>query len=144
MINIQITVSSVIIIASFLLSHIVFLVHPESITAIDGTTVQFTCTVNNTNALGYFVDNVSASVSTVTQRGFMEQDAETFDTSVFRRNLTVITSAENNNNSEIYCQATKVPEFNNSNTANLIIQGIVLYDCSSIHLFVSSIMDVKY
>ncbi len=104
---------------------IVFLVHPESITVIDDTTVQFTCTANNTNALLYFVDDVSATVNTVTQRGFMEQDAEIIDTSVFRRNLTVITSAENNNNSQIYCRAFG-SGLTDSNTATLIIQGIFI------------------
>ncbi len=71
------------------------------------------------------MDDVSASFDTVTQRGFMQQDVETLDTSVIRRNLTVMTSAENNNNSEIYCTAFGSPN-TDSNTATLIIQGIFI------------------
>ncbi len=47
------------------------------------------------------------------------------DNKVRRSNLTFITSAENNNNSEIYCQAFGSAN-TNSNTATLIIQGIFI------------------
>ena len=105
---------------------IVFLVDPESISVVEGTTVEFTCTANNTNAILYFVDNITASLNTVTQRGFTEQDTESLDNGVLRRNLTVITSTENNNNnSVIYCQAIGSAN-TNSDTATLTIQGTVL------------------
>ncbi len=60
--------------------------------------------------------------------GFTQQNTELLDNAdnVRRSNLTVITSAENNNNnSEIYCQAFGSAN-TNSNTATIIIQGIFI------------------
>ena len=104
---------------------IVFLVDPESISVVEGTTVEFTCTADNTvAALLYIVDGVSASLNAIIQRGFTEQDTESLGNGVLRRNLTVITSTENNNNSEIYCRAFGSAN-TNSDTATLTIQGTV-------------------
>ena len=99
---------------------IVFLVDPESISV---ATVEFTCTANNTNAILYFVDEIAANEE---PDQFTEGPTEVLDNGIRRRNLTVITSAENNNNnSEIYCQAIGSPS-TDSDTATLTIQGTIL------------------
>ena len=104
---------------------IVFLVDPESICVVEGTTVEFTCTADNTVVLLYIVDGVSATLNAIIQRGFTEQNTESLGNGVLRRSLTVITSAENNNNnSETYCRAFGSAN-TNSDTATLTIQGTV-------------------
>ena len=44
----------------------VFLVHPTSIVAVDGSTVEFTCTANDTDAIVYRVNGTEASLGSVT------------------------------------------------------------------------------
>ena len=97
----------------------VFVVHPTSIAAIDGSTVEFTCTVNNTDAIVYRINDTLASFASVTSKGFKQLDGD-LDTLVFRRNLSVTVSSLYNN-TEILCRAFS-PEVD-SNTATLTIQG---------------------
>ena len=99
----------------------VFLVHPTSIASVDGSTVEFTCTANNTEAIDYRVNDTSASLESVTSKGFNELDAEDIDTLVIRRNLSVTVSSLYNN-TEILCIAIGDPNVN-SNTATLTVQG---------------------
>ena len=96
-----------------------FLVHPASIAAIDGSTVEFTCTANNTDAIVYRVNGSSASLGSDTRlsKGFTEIGAESLDTLVTRRNNLSVTV------SSLYmCRATGNPNVN-SNTATLTVQG---------------------
>ncbi len=103
---------------------IVFLVHPESITAIDGTTVQFSCTANNTGNLGYRVNDTAASLSSVTSKGFTQMDVEELGSMVLKRNLSVSVSSLYNN-TDILCEADGAPDID-SNTAILTVQGILI------------------
>ena len=57
-----------------------FLVHPTSIAAVDGSTVEFTCTPNNTDTILYIVDQTSASSMSVMNNGFIQLDEEELDT----------------------------------------------------------------
>ena len=98
----------------------VFLVHPTSIAAVDGSTVEFTCTVNDTDTIVYRVNDTSASLGSVTIKGFHQLNGEELDTLVFRRNLSVTVSSLYNN-TEILCRALS-PKVN-SNTATLTVQG---------------------
>ena len=121
----------IIILNHYCLFIIVFLVHPESISVVEGTTVEFTCTANNTDGLSYIVNGIAANEEPNPSNGFTQQNTELLDNTnnVRRLNLTVITSAENNNNnSEIHCQAVNIPDFDNSDTATLTIQGTILFD----------------
>ena len=104
---------------------IVFLVDPESISAIDGTTVEFTCTANNTDEVGYRVNDTSASQESVIMRGFNQLSAEDLGNMVTRRNLSVAVSSLYNN-TEILCRAFGTDNNVNSNTAILTVQGIIL------------------
>ena len=74
------------------------------------------------------MDGTAANDEPNLSNGFTQGPVELLDNAdkVRRSNLTVITSAEDNNNSKIYCQAFKAPEFTTSNTATLVIQGIFI------------------
>ena len=64
-----------------------------------GSTVEFTCTANNTEDISYRINASSASLGSVNSKGFNQLDAEELDTLVIRRNLSVTLY----NNTEIYC-----------------------------------------
>ena len=98
-----------------------FLVHPTSIAAVDGSTVEFTCTANITDTINYRVDNTPASNTDVMDKGFHQLGTEPLDTLVTRRNLSVTVSLLYNN-TEILCRAIGDPNVN-SNTATLTVQG---------------------
>ena len=99
-----------------------FLVHPTSIAAVDGSTVEFTCTANNTDTILYRVNHTFASDTGNMNKGFKQLDAEELDTLVTRRNLSVTVSSLYNN-TEILCRAIGTDLNVNSNTATLIVQG---------------------
>ena len=103
---------------------IVFVVHPESISVVDGTTVEFTCTANNTDEVGYRVNDTSATQGSVTSKGFNQLDGDDLGNMVTRRNLSVAVSSLYNN-TEILCRASGSPNVD-SNTAILTVQGIIL------------------
>ena len=99
-----------------------FLVHPTSITAVDGSTAEFTCTADNTDTILYFVDQISALSMSIMDKGFNQLGPELLDTLVTRRNLSVTVSSLYNN-TEILCKAIGTNTNVNSNTATLTVQG---------------------
>ncbi len=103
-----------------LFMHAVFLVHPTSFAAVDGSTVEFTCTANNTNVITYRINDTTASYLHIINKGFKQLDAEELDTLLTRRNLSVTVSSLYNN-TEILCRAFS-PQVD-SNTATLTVQG---------------------
>ena len=98
-----------------------FLVHPTSTAGVDGNTVEFTCSANNTDTIVYIVDQIAASSMSVMNKGFVQLDEEELNTRVFRRNLSVTVSSLYNN-TEILCRAIG-DSIVNSNTATLTVQG---------------------
>ena len=103
-----------------LIVYTVFLVHPTSIAAVDGSTVEFTCTASHTDTIQYRVNDTTASKG-YTSKGFNQLNAEELDTLVTRRNLSVTVSSLYNN-TEILCRA--IGDSNeDSNTATLTVQG---------------------
>ena len=104
------------------LSVSVFLVHPTSIAAVDGSTVEFTCTANITDTIYYRVNDTVASLGFIINKGFTELDTENIGTLEFRRNLSVTVSSLYNN-TEILCRALGTDKNVNSNTATLTVQG---------------------
>ena len=85
----------------------VFLVDPVSVAAIDGTTVEFTCTSNNSVDLSFRV-NGSSVLQSVINKGFQQQPVafpEELGNMVLRRNLTVTVSSLYNN-TKILCVAS--------------------------------------
>ncbi len=57
--------------------HTVFLVHPTSIAAVDGSTVEFTCTANSED-ISYRINGLSTSSPEIVSTGLFEQD-DTFE-----------------------------------------------------------------
>ena len=106
----------------FVLSLSVFLVHPTSIAAVDGSTVEFTCTANNSNGIYYTVNGKPASSGFIIDKGFNQLGAEELDTLVTRRNLSVTVSSLYNN-TEILCRVLGTQNVVSSNTATLTVQG---------------------
>ena len=98
-----------------------FIVHPTSIAAVDGSTVEFSCTVNNTDTILYIVNNTFASDTGIMNKGFNQLGTEQLDTLVFRRNLSVTVSSLYNN-TKIVCRAIG-DSIEDSNTATLTVQG---------------------
>ena len=104
-----------------LYNYTVFLVHPTSIAAVDGSTVEFTCTANDTEDMLYSVNGSLASSGSVTAKGFNQLATDPLDTRVIRRNLSVTVSSLYNN-TEILCKAID-GSVTNSNVATLTVQG---------------------
>ena len=98
-----------------------FLVHPTSIAAVDGSTVEFTCTVNNADSILYRVNTTVASDTDIMDKGFNQLGTELLDTLVTRRNLSVTVSSLYNN-TKILCRAIG-DSIEDSNTATLTVQG---------------------
>ena len=106
------------------LACIVFHVNPVSVAAIDGTTVEFTCTANNSVGLSFRV-NGSAVLPYIINKGFQQQPVafpEELGNMVLRRNLTVTVSSLYNN-TEIHCEADGSPMDVESKVAVLTVQG---------------------
>ena len=100
----------------------VLLVHPTSIAAVDGSTVEFTCTANSSEDLIYRINGSSAYSQEIANIGLFEQlGFETVGDMTLRRNLSVTVSSLYNN-TEILCRAIGDPNVN-SNTATLTVQG---------------------
>ena len=110
----------------FNISFIVFLVNPVSVAAIDGTTVEFTCTANNTDTITNRVNDTSATQGSVTSKGFTQLDSEKVGSLTTRRNLTVTVSSLHNN-TEIFCRAQGSTTNTDSEIAILTVQGIHVY-----------------
>ena len=104
------------------ISCIVFLVDPVSVAAIDGTTVEFTCTANNTDIMTYRVNDTSATLGSVISKGFTQLNAEVVDSLTIRRNLRVAVSSLYNN-PEIFCRTVGSKMVIDSEIAILTVQG---------------------
>ena len=99
----------------------VFLVHPTSIAAVSGSTVEFTCTANSSEDIRYRINGSSAGSQQIAKIGFEEHKFETVGDMTLRSNLSVTVSSLYNN-TEILCKAIGDPNVN-SNTATLTVQG---------------------
>ena len=102
---------------------IVFVVNPVSVAAIDGTTVEFTCTANNTDTISYRVNDTSATSQSVISKGFIQLGSEEVESLTTRRNLTVTVSSLYNN-TKILCRAQGSPMNTDSEIAELLVQGV--------------------
>ena len=110
----------------FLYFHLVFLVDPVSVAAVDGTTVEFTCTANGTDTIIYRVNGTSATLQSVISKGFTQLITEEVNSLTTRRNLTVTVSSLYNS-TEIFCRAQGSPMNTDSAVAILTVQGIHAY-----------------
>ena len=104
----------------------VFLVHPVSTAAVDGTTVEFTCTASNAILVDYVVNGSSADSQEIASLDVFKQlPFETLDHVTNRRNLSV-TESSLYNNTEIFCRGYGSAT-TDSNTAKLTVQGISIF-----------------
>ncbi len=103
-----------------------FLVHPTSIAAVDGSTVEFTCTASNSELIDYIVNGSLADSQEIVNIGLFKQQPTVGNTMKLRRNLLVTVSSLYNN-TEILCRAFGPNNIGNkkstSTTATLTVQG---------------------
>ena len=58
---------------------LLFVDHPDSINAVDGTEVQFSCIAINASLVLFEVNGTSASEQSVIDKGFIEIEIENID-----------------------------------------------------------------
>ena len=117
----------------------VFLVDPVSVSAIDGTTVIFSCTVRGTDTVTFRVNDTSATLDSVFKKGFQQlSDAEDLGNMTVRRNMTVTVSSLYNN-TEIICRAQGTPMNADSQVAVLTVQGTILFIVYEVRLLIYQI-----
>ena len=104
----------------FLYFHLEFIVDPVSVAAVDGTTVEFTCSAIGTNTITYKVNGTTAALKT----GFNQFNVGLRLTT---RKLSVIVSSLYNN-TEIFCRAEGRLMNTDSEIAILTVQGIHAYN----------------
>ena len=104
---------------------------PDSVNAVDGTTVQFSCVVGFSGVAGtmeidFFVNNTATNQPNI-EAGFTESTVKFLNATTLKLNLTTIASSQYNNNTTILCRGLKsvgimtFPVF--SEEAVLLVQG---------------------
>ena len=104
-----------------------FLAHPNNITVLHGTEVEFSCVAVDSHLLSFMVNGTDAGEQRVINEGFMQLGVEDIDPTTTRRNLTA-TALTQYNNTEIQCVAVKFgnSEYPISDTGILLVQGKLL------------------
>ena len=104
-----------------------FLTHPDNITVLHGTEVEFSCVAVEADLLSFFVDSFAASEQSVVDKGFIQLGTEDIDPTTRRRNLTA-TALTQYNNTEIQCVAFEIgnSEQPRSYIGILLVQGKLL------------------
>ena len=120
---------STIIILSFIII-VEFLTHPDNITVLRGTEVEFSCVGVDSDFLSFIVNGTAASDQSVIDEGFIQIGIENIDSTTTRRRNLTVTALTQYNNTEIQCLAI---EFGNlepisdvSDTGVLLVQGKLL------------------
>ena len=119
---------------SYHLLHAVIIDGPDSVNAVDGTTVQFSCVVEFSGVAGtmevdFFVNNTATNQPNI-EAGFTESTVEFLNATTLRLNLTTTASSQYNNNTKVLCRGLKsvgldtFPAF--SKEAVLLFQGMHL------------------
>ena len=89
----------------------VFVEHPHSINAVDGTEVQISCIGINASLVLFEVNGTPASEQSVIDKRFIQLGIENIDSTTKRRNLIATTLIQYNNtmqNSEGTCPAPNI------------------------------------
>ena len=117
---------------------------PDSVNAVDGTTVQFSCVVGFSGVAGtmevdFFVNNTATNNPDIIEAGFTESTVEFLNTTTQRLNLTTTASSQYNNNTKVLCRGLKSVDLDTfpafSKEAVLLVQGMfIIYH----HLFSTS------
>ena len=120
-----------------LLIHTVIIDGPDSVNAVDGTTVQFSCVVV-ADEIDYFVNQTATNKQNIVDAGFKESTVDNLNDTTRRLNLTA-TALSQYNNTEVLCRGLNTvgimtfPTF--SEVAVLLVQGklITTYSPLVIH-----------
>ena len=118
---------------SYHLLHAVIIDGPDSVNAVDGTTVQFSCVIGFSGVAGtmevdFFVNNTATNQPNI-EAGFTESTVEFLNATTLRLNLTTTASSQYNN-TKVQCRGLKsvgldtFPAF--SKEAVLLVQGMHL------------------
>ena len=104
-----------------------FLTHPDNITVVHGTEVEFSCVAINLDILSFLVDGIAATERSVIDKGFIELVTEDIDPTTRRRNLTA-TALTQYNNTKIQCVIFDIgnAEQQLSDNGTLFVQGKLL------------------
>ena len=119
---------------SYHLLHAVIIDGPDSVNAVDGTTVQFSCVVRFSGVAGtmevdFFVNNTATNQPNI-EAGFTESTVEFLNATTLRLNLTTTASSQYNNNTKVLCRGLKSVGLDTflafSKKAVLLVQGMHL------------------
>ena len=108
-----------------LLIYAVIIDGPDSVNAVNGTTVQFSCVVV-AEEIDYFVNNTPTNQQNIVDAGFKESTVDNLNDTTRRLNLTA-TALSQYNNTEVLCRGLNTvglmtfPAF--SQVAVLLVQG---------------------
>ena len=75
---------------------------PDSVNAVDGATVQFSCVVV-AQEIDYFVNETATKQPNIIQAGFIESTVDVLNATTLRLNLTATASSQYNN-TEVKCR----------------------------------------
>ena len=101
---------------------------PDSINAVDGTTIQFSCVVV-AEEINYFVNETATNQPDIIRAGFIESTFDFLNATMLRLNLTA-TALSQYNNTEVKCRGLntvgQMPFVKCSEVAVLLVQGILI------------------
>ena len=113
---------------SYHLLHAVIIDGPDSVNAVDGTTVQFSCTVV-ADEINFFANNTQINDPKIVQAGFIESTVDALNATARRLNLTA-TALSQYNNTEVLCRGLNtvgIMTFTTfSEVAVLLVQGMFI------------------
>ena len=102
-----------------------FLIHPDNITVLHGTEVEFSCVAIEADILSLFVNGTAANERSVMDKGFIELGTVDVDSTTKRKNLTA-TALTQYNNTKIQCLALDDTKQLFSDKGTLLVQGKLL------------------
>ena len=110
-----------------------FLTHPDNITVVHGTEVEFSCVAVEADVLTFFVDGIAANEQSVIDKGFIQLVTEDIGPTTRRANLTA-TALTQYNNTKIQCVAFDIvnPALS-SDIGILLVQGKLLLRLISLY-----------
>ena len=111
-----------------------FLTHPDNITVVHGTEVEFSCVAVEAGLLAFLVNDTAANDQSVINKGFIQLGTEDIDPTTRRRNLTA-TALTQYNNTEIQCIAISIgnTKLLLSDIGILLVQGKLLLRLISLY-----------
>ena len=114
---------------------------PDSVNAVDGKTVQFSCVVQFSSAgtmeVDFFVNNTATNAPNIVESGFTESSVDILNATTRRLNITATASSQYNN-TKVKCRGlnivglTTFPAY--SEVAVLLVQGKFIITYSILYI----------